>query len=200
MVLLRSWITGTLSEEALYLVVGCKTAKNVWDCLEENYLQATKEREVQLRRQMQQTKKGTQSLADYLKTFKAIFDGLAAIQKPVAEDDKVMYMSQGLGSRYEVLVTSMISKPPFPSYAQFVTALQSYNLRLQNSSMEEKSIDQSMAFLSQRSNGGRGRGNVKRRGNSNGYFNSQGRGFFPAGQPYKGGKSPFEQQPCNNSF
>lgn len=100
---------------------------------------------------MQHTKKGSQSLVDYLKTFKTIFDGLVAIQKPVDEDDRVVYLSQGLGPKYETLVTSMVSKPPFPTYAQFVTALQSYDLRLQNA-MEEKSIDPNMAFVSQQFN------------------------------------------------
>lgn len=156
--LLRSWITGILPEESLYLVVGCKTSRDVWECLEENYLQATKERKVQLKRQMQHTKKGDQSLADYFKSFKTIFDGLAAIQKPVAEDDKVVYLSQGLGPKHEILVTSMVSKPPFPTYTQFVTALQSYDLRLQIwpsslndlmedevEEMEEVAVDQTLS-------------------------------------------------------
>lgn len=36
--LLRNWITGTLSENALYLVVGCTSSKELWYCLEDNYL------------------------------------------------------------------------------------------------------------------------------------------------------------------
>lgn len=35
--LLQSWLTGTLSEEALYYVVGCNTAKDVWAVLEGIY-------------------------------------------------------------------------------------------------------------------------------------------------------------------
>jgi len=30
-VLLRSWISGTLSEETMYLIVGCNTAKEMWE-------------------------------------------------------------------------------------------------------------------------------------------------------------------------
>ena len=41
-VLLRSWISGTLTEESMYLIVGCSTAEEMWECLEEAYLQATK--------------------------------------------------------------------------------------------------------------------------------------------------------------
>ena len=40
-VLLRSWISGTLTEESMYLIVGYSTAKEMWECLEEAYLQET---------------------------------------------------------------------------------------------------------------------------------------------------------------
>lgn len=124
--LLRSWITGTLSEEVLYLIVGCNTAKEIWLCLEENFLHATKERKVQLKQRMQDIKLGNQPLSEYLKAFKNIFDGLASIQKIVPDEDKIIYMSRGLGKKYSVLVTFMLAKPPFPTYTQFVTAVQNY--------------------------------------------------------------------------
>lgn len=54
--LLRSWITSTLSEEALCFVFGCDIAEEVWGVLEENLLQATKDREIQLKQQMQDLK------------------------------------------------------------------------------------------------------------------------------------------------
>ncbi|KAH0698858.1 hypothetical protein KY285_013105 [Solanum tuberosum] len=41
-VLLRSWISGTLTEESMYLIVGCSNAKEMWECLEKTYIQATK--------------------------------------------------------------------------------------------------------------------------------------------------------------
>ncbi|KAH0647510.1 hypothetical protein KY290_033507 [Solanum tuberosum] len=41
-VLLRSWISSTLTEENMYLIVGCSTAKKVWECLEKADIQATK--------------------------------------------------------------------------------------------------------------------------------------------------------------
>ncbi|KAH0730858.1 hypothetical protein KY289_002046 [Solanum tuberosum] len=41
-VLLRSWISGTLTEESMYLIVGCSAAKKIWECLEKAYIQATK--------------------------------------------------------------------------------------------------------------------------------------------------------------
>lgn len=62
--LLRSWVTGTLSEEALYFVVGCNSARDVWSALEENLLQVTKDREVQLKQQLQDMRLGSQSLSE----------------------------------------------------------------------------------------------------------------------------------------
>ncbi|KAH0775074.1 hypothetical protein KY290_012211 [Solanum tuberosum] len=41
-VLLRSWISGTLTEESMHLIVGCSTAKKRWESLEKAYIQATK--------------------------------------------------------------------------------------------------------------------------------------------------------------
>lgn len=111
--LLRCWISGTLSEDALYYIVGCNIAKEILAVLEENLLQATKDCEVQLKQKL-----GTQPLSDYLKKFKTILDGLAAIQKPVPEDYKVIYMSRGL--RKEYVVTSMLAKPPFPSITMWL--------------------------------------------------------------------------------
>lgn len=63
--------------------------------------------------------------------------------------------------------------------------MQSYDLRLQNASVEDKPIDQNMAFYSQRSNSGRGQGNGRGRGGHgfNNQFNSKGRGSIPAGKP-----------------
>ena len=40
--LLRSWIIGTWSEEAFRHIIGQNAAYEVWCCLEEAYLQATK--------------------------------------------------------------------------------------------------------------------------------------------------------------
>lgn len=150
--LLHSWIMGTLSEDALYIVVGCKIANEVWNALEENLLQATRDREIQLKQQMQDFTVGSETIGDYIKAFKCIFDGLAAILKPVFDEDKVIYMSRGLGHKYNVLVTSMLAKPPFPSYSQFVTAVQSYGLRLQG--MAPPTVDHNIAFFAYHPNHG----------------------------------------------
>ena len=44
-----SWISGTLIEESMYLIVGCSTSKEMWECLEETYFQATKDKKFQIK-------------------------------------------------------------------------------------------------------------------------------------------------------
>lgn len=87
----------------------------------------------------------------------------------------------------------MLSKPPFPTFNQFVTALQGYDIRTQGNQAEEKEeINQNMAFFAQRS---RGRGRSYSRGRNNGhFFSSQGRGFAPVNF------SPHSSRRGNNSY
>lgn len=149
-------MTGTLSEEALYYVVGCTPARDVWNSFKENLLPVTEDRKGQLEQQMQDMRLGSQSLSEFLKSFKKVFDGLSAIQKPVLDDNEIIYLSRGLGEKYNVLVTSLLSKPPFPSYSQFVTAVQSCDLRLQSMTPVPQHPNPNMAFLASRPSGGRG--------------------------------------------
>ena len=72
----------------MYLIVGCLTAKEMWECLEETYLQATKDKEFRLKQQLQSVKLGTKTIDEYIKEFKGICDGFATIHTSVDEDTK----------------------------------------------------------------------------------------------------------------
>lgn len=65
-------------------------------------------------------KRGTSSITDYLNRFKAIFELLAAIQKSVSDDDKVMYILDGLDM---VFVTSVSMRVPFPPFSELRSLL-----------------------------------------------------------------------------
>ena len=74
-------------------MVRMTTAREIWTSLEVVYLQATKEREIQLKRQLQMPKKDGISLAYYLMQFKSVCDSLAAIQKPISDEDETSQLS-----------------------------------------------------------------------------------------------------------
>ncbi|KAK2637454.1 hypothetical protein Ddye_032246 [Dipteronia dyeriana] len=72
--------------------------------------------------------------------------------------------------------TTMLTKPPYPSFSQFVLALQGHEQVVLVYKEEEKTyLEHAQAYFIQKGHGRNGRG---RRGN----FNSHGRGFTPAGR------------------
>nr|GMD54198.1 Retrovirus-related Pol polyprotein from transposon TNT 1-94 [Ipomoea batatas] len=122
--LLRGWIIGTLTEEALGLVIGLESSQSVWNALKEAYAQDSQEREFTLRQQLTYLRKDpNQSLAEYLRKFKSICDSLAAIGNPVPDKTKVYSLLANLGQKYESFTTAML-KPPMPSYSEAVSLLQ----------------------------------------------------------------------------
>ncbi|KAF8396845.1 hypothetical protein HHK36_018480 [Tetracentron sinense] len=172
--LLKAWITSTLSEEVLGLVVGLTSSRDVWSALEDAFAQDSEAREYELLQQLRVVRKGTSTLSKYLRNFKLICDELNVIGKPLPDLKKVFNLLTGLGPKYEAFTTSML-KPPIPSYSDILPLLQSHELR--NREYGHTDVNPSMAFVGQRSNGG-GRGF---RGRGRG-FNSRGCGFIQTGQ------------------
>ncbi|KAG5060635.1 hypothetical protein JHK87_001664 [Glycine soja] len=95
-----NWVIGTLSKEALGLVVGLDTTHT------------TQEHEFTLRQQiMYLRKEDGQSIGEHIRTFKGLCDNLVAI-----------------GKLYETFTTTML-KPPRPSYFELISQLQSHDQR-----------------------------------------------------------------------
>lgn len=125
--LLRGWIIGTLSEEALGLVVDINTAHAVWVALKEAYAEDSQEREFTISQQITYLRKEEdQTISEHIRIFKGLCDNLAAIGKPVPDKEKVFYLLISLGPEYETFTTSM-PKPPRPSYSELITQLQSFD-------------------------------------------------------------------------
>ncbi|KAH0647646.1 hypothetical protein KY290_033637 [Solanum tuberosum] len=113
-VLVRSWISGTMTEESIFLIIGCSIAKQIWSCLEDTYLQASKDKEFQLKQQLQTVKLGTKSIDEYIKEFKGICDSLVAIHKPMDEDSKVINFARGLGNKYKTFRSCDVRETTIP--------------------------------------------------------------------------------------
>ncbi|XP_070013052.1 uncharacterized protein [Nicotiana sylvestris] len=151
-----------MTEESMFLIIGCSMAKQMWLCLEYTYLQATKDKEFQLKQQFQTVKLGSKSIDEYIKEFKEICDSLMAIHKPLDEDSKVINFARGFGSKYKTLRTVMLGKPPYPTFNQFVNALRGFEMREDTDDiMEQTPPNSTMTFVAQKSQG-RGRGNFYR--------------------------------------
>lgn len=94
--------------------------------LEEDLSQDTQDCERSLIKGLQNYKKDSSSISNYLKRIKDICDKLAAIKKPVFDDDKLLAI--GLGPKYKNFVDSQLSKPPSDTFSQIIYALNNNEL------------------------------------------------------------------------
>ncbi|OMO60890.1 hypothetical protein COLO4_33694 [Corchorus olitorius] len=124
--LLRAWITGTLSEETLGIVVELDTSAEVWKALFDAFAQSTQEREFALEQKLRRHHKNNHTMAEYIQKFKEICDEFSAIGKPINDKDKVFSLLTGLGHEYESFVTTML-KPPRPTYTEDLVHFDSHN-------------------------------------------------------------------------
>lgn len=97
-----------MTEESIYLI-------------EEFYLQETKDKEFQLKQQLQSIKLGSRTTDEYLKEFKDIYDCLSSIHKHADEDNKIINFTRGLSPKYKTFRIVMLGKAP--SLNQFVNAI-----------------------------------------------------------------------------
>ena len=128
-------------------------------------LPATKEQESWLKDSLCSLQRGSLKLEDFLKKFKGISNNLAAIGKPLSDEDKIFQLACGLGPKYANFKTIMLTKPPYPSMKEFIVALYNHEQTVMVSKEKEvnKHTDPNYAFFGQRGmgknyRGARGRG------------------------------------------
>ncbi|GJV88661.1 retrovirus-related pol polyprotein from transposon TNT 1-94 [Tanacetum coccineum] len=125
-------LQSSLTEEAAAEVLGLTTAHQIWLSLEAAYSNASVERIHLLRDSLQQLKKGTSSVSDYCRRFKALCNQLSAIGHPVVEIDKLHWFLCGLGPSYETFSTAIRATKPAPMFRDLVTQAESHELFLQS--------------------------------------------------------------------
>lgn len=174
--LVKAWIIGTLSEEALGLAVGHKTARDVWKALHDAFAMNTQARKFELDNKLRKMEKNDMSVDEYLRGFKQICDELSAIGNPLDNDTKVFHLLTGLGPDYQSFRTTYL-RPPIPEYTSLVSSLKSEEVSI-GGAKKGTSSDMSLALYTQGKNqnggrqqasGNRGRGaNTATRGRGGG--------------------------------
>nr|GEW55436.1 retrovirus-related Pol polyprotein from transposon TNT 1-94 [Tanacetum cinerariifolium] len=84
----------SLSEEAISMIVGLTTARDIWAALEAAYNNYSFERVQNLRDQLRQTQKGEKLVAELGHSFKLICDQLSVIGHPVDATDQISWLGQ----------------------------------------------------------------------------------------------------------
>lgn len=104
---LLSWINATLSNSALPYIIGMNTAKEAWDSLERRYASLSRSHIIELKKRLQQVKKGSSTMQEYLHQIKVLSDQLATFGAPISEDDLIIHTLAGLPPIYRPFQTSI---------------------------------------------------------------------------------------------
>ncbi|KAL5823959.1 hypothetical protein ACOSQ4_021859 [Xanthoceras sorbifolium] len=143
-------IISTISEQTISQVTSCTTAHEVWTTLEKLYSQQSKSRILQLRSQLQTTKKGAMNMTNYILKMKGIFDCLTAAGQFMTEQDLLLSILSGLGVEYDLVVIYLTARQDQInlSEAQFLLLTQEQRLEQLNAAASIKLSSASAHFAS----------------------------------------------------
>ncbi|KAK9054306.1 hypothetical protein SSX86_025384 [Deinandra increscens subsp. villosa] len=177
----------SLSEEVFPDVVGYSTAREKWLALAAIYSDSSIERVQNLKDQLNSITKGTQSVAEFGRRFKALVDQLAAIGHPMSETDKTHSYYRGLGPSFENFSIALKAAQPNIS-------LRELQARAENSEIFSRSIhgtQPSVAFSAQANRTSPNRTNYRGKGSNRAPY----RGNFRGGRGGRGGRF-YQPDPC----
>ncbi|KAL5564462.1 hypothetical protein UlMin_027626 [Ulmus minor] len=129
--LILSWIYSSLTPEIMSQIVGHTTSNSAWNALEKIFSSSSRAQIMQLRLQLQTTKKNSISMIDFIMKIKGFCDSLAAIGESVSEQDQIMNLLAGLGSDYNAVVTSISARDSQLSLESVHSLLLTFEHRLE---------------------------------------------------------------------
>lgn len=129
---LLSVINATLAERVLSTVFGMDSSRQVWTHLANKFANQSPSRIAHLKRQLQSLHQGSNSCSDFLYSAKLWADQLAAVGKPLADDDLISYVISGLNHIYAPFVTtlSFVNQNSTISFDDFQSELLSHEIFL----------------------------------------------------------------------
>ena len=104
------------------------TTRDVWLALETTFSHHSKARELRLKNDLQQMKRGTKLVAEYARAFKTICDQLHVIGRPVENIDKVQWFIHGLDTDFFSFFYCSDGPTPIPCFADLVSKVESFKL------------------------------------------------------------------------
>lgn len=100
---LMTLITTTLLPSAISCVIGCSTSNAMWVNLREQFASVTRASIFQLKTDLQNIKKGSETIDQYLQKIKDVRDQLSAVGIEIPDDDTVILVLKGLPSEYNTV-------------------------------------------------------------------------------------------------
>uniref|UniRef100_A0A2N9ECA1 Reverse transcriptase Ty1/copia-type domain-containing protein n=1 Tax=Fagus sylvatica TaxID=28930 RepID=A0A2N9ECA1_FAGSY len=198
---LMSLISATLSSSAHSLIIGQTSAYGMWNVLLKRHTSVSRSNILNLKKQLHDVKKNTDTVAQYLQRIKESKDRLAAVGTLVDDEDLLHIVLKGLPSEYESFSTAMLTKSEPVSFEELHVLMITQEELLKNS--QENSKENSiMAMAANKGssspaqfNNSAYRGNFQNRGR--GSWNSRGRSNNRGGFSSRGGYNPGINQVSN---
>ena len=142
----NNWISSSwafcflLSQKKLSITIGFTTSRDVWNSLETTFSQKSKACELQIKDELHLMRRGSRSISEYSRIFKAHCDQLSAMGRPVEDTDKVHWYLRGLGHEFSTFSITQLSLTPIPNFTDIVPKAESFDLF-------SKSIDHNTGVL-----------------------------------------------------
>uniref|UniRef100_A0A2N9J5T9 Retrotransposon Copia-like N-terminal domain-containing protein n=1 Tax=Fagus sylvatica TaxID=28930 RepID=A0A2N9J5T9_FAGSY len=132
-------------------VFKCTTSREVWLTLERMFTAHSRARVMNIHYQLSTLKKGDSSIADYFHKFTGLIATLAAIDKPLTEEEQVSFLLAGLGSEFKSFVTTIQMRTDLLFIEALYGHLLSHELRM---AQAQPKVDLSLAGAHFASRGG----------------------------------------------
>ena len=126
-----AWLLSSLSEGALGLVVGLRFARDIWSALETNFANRSTAKIMQYRQQMQNLKKDSLTMSEYVGKMRNYFDLLGSVGCRISEDEQVLHILGGLGQEYDPAVCAISSRSDSWSLGDATPFLLTFELRME---------------------------------------------------------------------
>jgi gag-polypeptide of LTR copia-type len=105
--LILAWLFNSISPSILAQVINCETSAHLWQQLHQLHTSQSLARVLELKLQLQTSKKGGSTCRQYLQHMQSIADCLRSIGSDVSEQDLILYTLQDLGSDFDNFITAV---------------------------------------------------------------------------------------------
>ncbi|KAK6133209.1 hypothetical protein DH2020_033045 [Rehmannia glutinosa] len=189
--LVASWLLSSLSENILVNTVGLTSSQEIWESLEISFSQESAARVLEYKYHLNNLKKGSMSMREYLSKIKQYCDLLKSAGQTISDQEQVMTILAGLGNEYNPVMVGISCRIPACSLREAQALLTAFESRLEGvgcSGINTEGSIPSVNFISQaQTRRGEGfYGNINR-GRGGRLFNSfRGRGYYRGSPNFRG--------------
>ncbi|TQD85193.1 hypothetical protein C1H46_029281 [Malus baccata] len=125
-------IIATLSPTAMLCIIGCTSAHEIWINLRDRFSTVTKASIFQMKLELQNIQKGSESISKYFQRIKDVRDHLFAAGVSFEDDDIVILALKGLPSEYNTFRTVIRGRENVISLKDFQAQLLAEEATIEN--------------------------------------------------------------------